>query len=177
MSKTKNQKQDLINQYKESLKVFPTFFILEPQSINPVEATALKKDLAPLNSEYNLVKNSLFEKAMEANNLPIVTLGKGQHAIVFSKEKISETAKIIKKHASDKDKERLLILGGILNNNFISASQVESLAELPSKEVLLSQLLNTMNGPIRNFMYVLKGNMQDLSYLLKAIEEKKTSLA
>ena len=177
MSKTKNQKQELIDLYKESLKVFPTFFILEPLSINPVEATALKKDLAPLDSQYNLVKNSLFEKALEASSMPVVTLGKGQHAIVFSKEKISETAKVIKKHASDKDKERLVIMGGVLNNTLISSQQVLDLAELPSKEVLLSQLLNIMNAPVRNFLYVLKGNMQELAYLLKAVEEKKASLA
>ena len=177
MSKTKNQKQNLIDTYIESLKKFPTFFILEPQSINPVEATALKKDLAPLNSQYNLVKNSLFEKALEALKMPVITLGKGQHAIVFSQEKVSETAKIIQKHAEVKEIVRLVVDGGVLNSSLISAEQVKSLAELPSKEVLLSQLLNLMNAPVRNFMYVLKGNMQELSYVLKAIEEKKTLVA
>jgi large subunit ribosomal protein L10 len=161
--------------YKESLDKHPTFFILEPLAINPREATALKKDLVKISSTYNAVKNSLFEKALEGNNLPVVSLGKGQHAIVFSGEQISETAKIIKKHASTKDKERLVIVGGILNGKEISASEVQALADLPSKEVLLAQLLNVMNGPVRNFMYVLKGNMQELSYVLKAIEEKKAA--
>lgn len=175
MSKTKSQKTDLIGVYKESLDKHPTFFILEPLAINPREATALKKDLVKISSKYNAVKNSLFEKALEGNNLPVVSLGKGQHAIVFSGEQISETAKIIKKHASTKDKERLVIVGGILNGKQISASEVQALADLPSKEVLLAQLLNVMNGPVRNFMYVLKGNMQELSYVLKAIEEKKAA--
>ena len=176
MSKTKNQKQSLIDVYKESLDKHPSFFILEPLAINPREATALKKDLAVLKSKYNLVKNSLFEKALEGNKLPVVSLGKGQHAIVFSSEQISETAKIIRKHASIKDKERIIILGGILNGKEISSIQVNSLAELPSKEVLMSQLLSVMNAPLRNFMYVLKGNIKELSYVLKAIEEKKASL-
>jgi len=173
MSKTKSQKTDLIGVYKESLDAYPTFFILEPLAINPREATALKKDLVKISSKYNAVKNSLFEKALEGNNLPVISLGKGQHAIVFSGEQISETAKIIKKHSSAKDKERLVIVGGILNGKQISADEVRALADLPSKEVLLAQLLNVMNGPVRNFMYVLKGNMQELSYVLKAIEEKK----
>jgi large subunit ribosomal protein L10 len=177
MSKTKNQKQSLIDQYKESLSKFDAFFILEPQSLNPVEATALKKDLAPLNSQYNLVKNSLFEKALEQSNMPVVSLGKGQHSIVFSMEKISETAKMITKHSKAKDKERLVIMGGVLNSKLINSAQVVALSELPSKEVLLSQLLNVMNAPIRNFLYVLKGNMQEFTYLLRAIEEKKTSVA
>ena len=133
--------------------------------------------MAVINSKYNLVKNSLFEKALEGNNLPVVSLGKGQHAIVFSGEQISETAKIIKKHASTKEKERLVIMGGILNGKEISAFQVNSLADLPSKDVLLAQLLNVMNAPLRNFMYVLKGNIQELSYVLKAIEEKKAKVA
>ena len=177
MSKTKNQKQNLIDVYKASLDQYPTFFILEPLAVNPREATALKKDLAILKSKYNLVKNSLFEKALEGNKLPVISLGKGQHAIVFSGEQISETAKIIKKHASTKDKERLVIMGGILNGKEITSIQVNALAELPSKEVLLSQLLNVMNGSVRNFMYVLKGNIKELTYVLKAIEEKKTLVA
>jgi large subunit ribosomal protein L10 len=177
MSKTKNQKQSLIDVYKESLDQYPTFFILEPLAVNPREATALKKDLAVLKSKYNLVKNSLFEKALESNNLPVVSLGKGQHAIVFSGDQISETAKIVKKHASAKDKERLVIMGGILNGKEITAIQVKSLADLPSKDVLLSQLLNVMNGPVRNLLYVLKGNIKELTYVLKAIEEKKASLS
>jgi large subunit ribosomal protein L10 len=173
MSKTKNQKQNLIDVYKASLDQYPTFFILEPLAINPREATALKKDLSVLKSKYNLVKNSLFEKALEGNNLPVISLGKGQHAIVFSSDQISETAKIVKKHTKTKDKERLVIMGGILNGKEITAFQVDSLAELPSKDVLLAQLLNVMNGSIRNFMYVLKGNIKELTYVLKAIEEKK----
>jgi len=173
MSKTKNQKQTLIDVYKENLSTFSTFFILEPLSINPVEATALKKELTPLNSQYNLVKNSLFEKALDASNMPVVSLGKGQHAVVFSMDKVSETAKVIKKHASTKDKDRLVIIGGVLNNTQISATQVDALAELPSKNVLLSQTLNIMNAPIRTFMYVLKGNIQKFTYLLKSLEEKK----
>jgi len=177
MSKTKNQKQNLIDVYKASLDQYPTFFILEPLAVNPREATALKKDLAVLKSKYNLVKNSLFEKALESNNLPVISLGKGQHAIVFSGDQVSETAKIVKKHASAKDKERLVIMGGILNGKEITAIQVNSLADLPSKEVLLSQLLNVMNGPVRNFLYVLKGNIKELTYVLKAIEEKKASLS
>jgi large subunit ribosomal protein L10 len=175
MSKTKNQKQSLIDVYKESLDQHPSFFILEPLAINPREATALKKDLAVLNSKYNLVKNSLFEKALEGNKLPVISLGKGQHAIVFSGEQISETAKVVKKHASTKEKERLVIMGGILNGKEITSVQVNSLADLPSKDVLLAQLLNVMNGPVRNFLYVLKGNIKELTYVLKAIEEKKAA--
>ena len=68
-------------------------------------------------------------------------------------------------------------MGGILNGKEITSIQVNALAELPSKEVLLSQLLNVMNGSVRNFMYVLKGNIKELTYVLKAIEEKKTLVA
>ena len=56
----------------------------------------------------------------------------------------------------------------------ISNYEVKALAELPSKEVLLAQLLSVMVGPIRNFMYVLKGNMQKFVYLLHSLEEKKS---
>ena len=174
MSKTKNQKSELVAKYATRLKANPSFFVVKPLGINPNEATAMKKELAQLGSSYNQVKNTLFELALKEAGFPMTKLGDGQHSIIFSSEKISETAKIINQFSKNKDVERLEIIGGVYNMQTISNYEVKALAELPSKEVLLAQLLSVMVGPIRNFMYVLKGNMQEFVYLLHSLEEKKS---
>lgn len=174
MPKTKQQKKSLLDVYSAKIKGSPTFFVVKPLGLNPVEATAIKKELSALDSSYNQVKNSIFELAMKENGVSIDSLGEGQHAIVFSSEKASEAAKVISKYLKDKDgKDRIEIWGGVLDNAVISAEQVQALADLPSKDVLLAQLLSVMVGPIRGFMFTLKGNMQEFVYLLNAIQEKK----
>jgi large subunit ribosomal protein L10 len=173
MAKTKNQKQDLLDKYSEKLKQYDTFFVVKPLAINPNEATAMKKELAVLGSSYNLVKNSIFELALKENNSNLTKLGDGQHSIIFSSDKISETAKVLSKFLKNKDSDRLEIISGVYNKGVITDLEIKALSELPSKEVLIAQLLSVMVGPIRNLMYVLKGNMQEFVYLLNSIQEKK----
>lgn len=176
MAKTRQQKKDVVGSYAAKLDQHPSFFVVKPLSMNPNEATAIKKELTALGSSYTLVKNSLFEVATKEKNIPFESLGLGQHAVVFSSDKVSETAKVISKFLKNKDQDRMEITGGILNGTAISAQQVQSLADLPSKDVLLAQLLSVMNGPVRNFLYVLKGNVQELVYLLNAVQEKKAQI-
>ncbi|MEI7962066.1 MAG: 50S ribosomal protein L10 [archaeon] len=176
MAKTRQQKKESVVNYSAKLQEYGSFFVVKPLSVNPNEATAIKKELSALGSSYNLVKNSLFEVALKENNLPVKSLGLGQHAVIFSSDKVSETAKVVSKFLKNAKAEvRMEITAGVLNGTAISAEQVQALADLPSKDVLLAQLLSVMNGPLRSFMYVLKGNMQELVYLLNAVQEQKVA--
>ena len=71
MSKTKNQKSELVAKYATRLKANPSFFVVKPLGINPNEATAMKKELAQLGSSYNQVKNTLFELALKEAGFPM----------------------------------------------------------------------------------------------------------
>ena len=81
MPKTKQQKKDLLGIYSAKIKENPSFFVIKPLGLNPIEATAIKKELSSLDSSYNQVKNSIFELAMKENGVAIDSLGEGQHAI------------------------------------------------------------------------------------------------
>lgn len=175
MSKNKQQKKELVSLYSTKLEKNPTFFVVKPLGINPNEATAMKKELSELGSSYNLVKNTLFQIALKEANFPLTELGDGQHSIIFSSEKISETAKVINKFSKNKDVDRLEIIAGVYNMKLITKEEVKAIADLPSKEALIGQLLSVMVGPVRNLMYVLKGNIQEFTYLLNSIQEKKTA--
>jgi len=56
----------------------------------------------------------------------------------------------------------------------LSSDQIAQLAKLPSKEVMLSQLLRTMNAPIGGFVNVLAGTIRQLMYAINAVKEQKT---
>lgn len=175
MAKSKNQKEELVKSYQQKLKKAKAVYMLKPKGVNPNEATALKKELYTLDSSYNTIKNNLFKIALQQEGLPeMESLESGAHAVLFSGDQVSETAKVITnfiKNAEDK----MEIIGGILEGNKISAEQIKSLAELPSKDQLLGQLLSVFNGPIRGFVTVAQGNIREFVYLLNAIKEAKAT--
>ena len=67
------------------------------------------------------------------------------------------------------------VICGVVEGKKVSPEQVKAMADLPSKEVLISQLLATMNGPTTNFVGALSGVLRKLVGTLEAIKEKKAS--
>jgi large subunit ribosomal protein L10 len=173
MAKNKTHKIGIVEEYAKILEGNNTFFVVNPQGIPVNSITSLKKSAYQLESSYNIVKNTLFKIALKQNGLPETKIFDGQQrAVIFSSEKISETAKLISEFA--KENEKLEIIGGMLNGVEISASEVKNLAELPSKDQLLGQLLSVMNGPARQLVTVMTGNIKEFLYLLNAINTKKS---
>lgn len=172
MAKTKAQKTELVNQYRERIQNSTCIIVFKPQKLNANDSVSVKKQLSEIGSTYNQVKNTLFKIALEQEKLPggemFLT---EEHAVIFVDSQISESAKIINEFA--KSTEKADILGGLLKGKEINASQVRELAELPSKEVLLGQLLSTFNGPLRGLVTVLNGNARELVQVINAIKETK----
>ena len=98
----------------------------------------------------------------------------GKLAAIFSYEDEIAAAKILGNFRKDKDKEaRVFFLGGILENKLLTKAEVEALSNIPSRQELYGRLVGTMNAPISGFVNALAGNLKNLVYVLKAIEEKK----
>ena len=174
MPKTKKQKTELVNQYRGKLKSSKAVYLVRPAGLTPNESTALKKELFTMGATFNTVKNTLFEIALKEESLPeFENLKEGSHSVLFSGDEMSEAAKVLKK--TIKDTQKVTIIAGLLNGAKISATQIEALADLPSKDQLIGQLLSVFNGPARGFVTVLNGNMRQFVQVLNAIKEAKSS--
>lgn len=124
-------------------------------------------------SEYTVAKKTLVNLAFKNQNVEglDMTAMEGEVATVFGYEDEVVPAKLLDEFAKGKDHVR--ILGGVLENRFISGEQVKALAKLPSKQQLLGQVVGTLNAPISGFVNVLAGNLRGLVTVLKAVGEKK----
>lgn len=172
MAKTKQEKKAIVEEYVEKLGNVKTIYFVAPQGLSVNQSTDLKKALFDHGSSFNVVKNTLFKIALEKAGLPVPELlDAGEHAVVFSGDDVSEVAKLVKQHAEDT--EKMEILGGLLDGEFISAGQVKDLADLPSKDQLIGQLLSVFNGPARGLVTVLSGNMREMVQVLSAIKDQK----
>lgn len=132
----------------------------------------IRKNLRKENVKYQVVKITLLKKALEQLGVSTENFAyTGPIAVAFSLEDETTPARIIK--SLNKEHQQLTLDGGILEKKIIGKQMVMQLADLPSKEQLLGQLLSVIAGPTRGLVTVLSGNMRQLVYALNAIAEAK----
>lgn len=146
----------------------------EYSGLNAFEIGELRRQLRDASSELCVVKNTLARRAAKGTPLEsAVAYFRGSSSVVLNYTDSTDPMKVMVKSA--KDLEKLNLKGGLITGKVLSAEEVKKVSELPSKEVLIAQLLATMNAPATNFVGVLSGVIRKLLYALKAIEQKKQS--
>lgn len=136
------------------------------------ELTALRRDLKAAQASFHVVKNKIAGKAIaERGEAVVLKLFKNQTGVVFAHGDVAAAAKIVSE--AEKKYEKLQITGGFLDNSLLSPSDVAKLASLPSREVLLGQIIGSMVAPHRGLLGVLNGVSRNLVQVLNAIKEQK----
>lgn len=149
------QKKQLVEEITEKFKSSVSTIIVDYRGLNVAEVTELRKQLREAGVEFKVYKNSLTRRAAEAAGLEgLNDVLVGPNAIAFSTEDVVAPAKILNNFA--KDHEALEIKAGVIEGNITTVEEVKALAELPSREGLLSMLLSVLQAPIRNFALAAK---------------------
>jgi len=175
MPKNKIQKQEILRNLSEKFKKSKSVVFAGFNALTVKDNEKLRDQLRQENSEYYVAKKTLMNIAFkdQIDELNVRSLD-GKLAAIFSYGDEVAPAKILANFRKDKDKEaRIFFLGGILENKLLSKSEIEAVSMLPSKQELYARLVGTMNAPISGFVNALAGNLKNLVYVLKAIEEKK----
>ena len=132
----------------------------------------LRRKLQAEGASYEVLKKSLVQIAFDEVKIDAdIKSRKGPLALAISKEDEIIPAKIVASFA--KENESLKIVGGVLENNYLSKEEMIALAKLTSKEELIAQAIGSIKAPINNFAGVLGGIIRQLVYVLKAVEEQK----
>lgn len=166
------QKKQVVAELSESIKASCTGVIVNYKGITVAEDTKLRKDLREAGDEYKVVKNTLLSRALKDAGIEgLDSVLEGTTAIAFSKDNYVSGAQILAKFADTN--KNFEIKAGFVDGGVIDAEGVKSLAKLPSKEVLVAQVLGGLNAPITGFVTVLNGTMKGLVVALNAIAEKQ----
>ena len=175
MPKTRQEKAVILRDISERIKRSKSFFFAKYSSINAEESSRIRQDLKSQQSEYLVAKKTLIELALKENEVKGVDVKslEGQVAVIFGYEDEITPVKALDKFIKEK-KEKMEFLGGILEGKFIDAGQVKQLAGLPSKQELYAQIVGSINAPVSGFVNALAGNLRNVVYVLKAIEEKRS---
>ena len=171
MSAALEEKKQLVEELKEKIGAAQSIVIVDYKGLTVFEDTELRKTLRAANVEYRVLKNRLMQKAL--NELGYTQFDEalnGPTAVAFAMSDPSAPAKILLDSA-DKTK-KISIKCGMVDGSYITVDGVKELATLPSKEVLLSKLLGTLNAPISGLARVLNETISGLARVLQKIAEK-----
>lgn len=171
----KEQKSVVVSDLHEMFAKARLAVVTECGGMPVNQVTQLRHQLRGAQAELKVVKNSLAARAAEGTSLlPVVSLFKGQVAVVIGYDDPVLPAKILRdfiKH--EKCDEKIIWRGGVIEGKTLEPAQLIATADLPSKEVLLSMLLSAMQGPLRGMAGVLQGILRGFAAVLLAIQDKK----
>lgn len=167
MAISKEKKQALLNEYDELFSKAQVAVITSYQGLNATELTAMRRQLGGAGIAFQVVKNTLVRRALEQKGVSAPEdFWQGPNAIGFATGDAVAGAKAIVEYA--RNEKRVTIRAGIMGHKFISNQEITQLAELPSREVLLGQLLGGMQAPIAGLVTVLSGTLRGLVNVLDA---------
>ena len=147
-------KKELVAELVEKIKKAQSVVFVDYQGIKVNEETSLRKQMRENGAEYLVAKNRLFKIALKESGVEdnFDEILEGTTAFAFGYNDPVAPAKAVFDLAKAK-LDVFKIKGGYLTGKKVSVKEVEELAKLPSREQLLSMLLNSMLGPIRKFAY------------------------
>lgn len=174
-AKILEQKQQFVQELAEKIKNSVTGVLVEYKGLTVAQDRELRIKLRECGASYSVIKNSILSRAFEAAGYEGMECFAGTTALALSAEDMTGAAKALSEFA--KKNKFFKIKAGFVDGNSIDAAGVETLASLPSKEVLIAQVLGGLNAPISGLVTVLNGNIRGLAVALNAIKEKKEQIA
>ena len=149
-AKVLEQKQAIVAELTERLKNSVTGVLVNYKGINVADDTALRKELREAGVQYSVVKNTLLSRACEEAELTgLQTTLAGTTALATSDEDYAAAARILANYA--KKSKTFEIKGGYLDGEVVDLATIDSLAKLPTREVLLANVLGAFQAPIASF--------------------------
>lgn len=171
----KEGKQQVVAEMHDKLQQAKAVFLADFRGMTVGKATELRNELRKADVEYKVVKNTLLELATrDTDKAVLANHFAGPTAIAFTNSDPVAAAKVLSKFAKE-PQSKLVLKAGVLSGKAMSVPDIQALAELPSREVLIAKLLGTMQAPTANFVGVLAAVPGSFVRALNAIREQKAN--
>jgi large subunit ribosomal protein L10 len=165
------EKANIVAELAEKLKRSPFVLVADYQRMNVEHFGELRNRLVPVGAEMHVVKNSFLKRAMADSGFPDVADKLiGQTAVVTGEKDVAPVAKILKAFAAEFKTTALKM--GLIDRAVVSTADVEALADLPPREILLAQLLGLFLAPATRLVRVLNEPASAFARLLNAKASK-----
>ncbi len=169
MAKTKEQKKELLKDLEEKIRQQKSVVFIGFKGVNVHDISELRNKVKEVGGEIKVVKKTLADRAFKKNGINMnVRALEGEVALVFGLKEDILPIKLV--HQKSLELEGLKILAGIFEGEIIDREKVIEIAKLPTKEELLSRLIQVISSPVSGFVNVLQGNIKGLMRVLTNVK-------
>lgn len=166
------EKKNIVDQLHDNLSRSTTVILSDYKGLDVSTINDLRRKLRESDVEFKVVKNTLLGIASQDTDVSLIKdYFKGPNAIALSFDDPVAPAKILSEFAEKHDKLEIKV--GVMNGKVLDLSAIKALSSLPSREVLLAQVLSAMNGVPTAFVRALNNVPGRLLNVLQAIKDKK----
>ncbi len=170
-----DQKSQVVSEITEKFQKASGVVLADYRGLTVAQVTQLRAQLRQAGVEYRVLKNTLVRRA--ANEVGVEGLDtylEGPTALAFSADPVAP-AKVLMEFAKANKLKTFKIKAGVLEGKVIGPEGVKALAELPTREVLLSMVLRGMQAPLTGMANVLQGPIRKMGYALEEVRKLKTA--
>lgn len=147
-------KQPIVEEISASIKDAQSVVLVDYRGLTVEQDTQLRKNLREAGVTYKVYKNTMMTRAFQGTAYEgLAPYLEGPSAVAISTEDATAPARVLAEFAKKADK--LEIKGGVVEGTVYDAKGMAAIASIPSREVLISRLLGSMQSPITNFARVM----------------------
>jgi len=159
-------KASVVTDLNKRLNDSPFIFVADYTGLNVIQFSELRTRLDKAGARCSVVKNSYLRLAAKGAGLPDLGELRGQNAIVTGEKDVAAAAKVLKNFTAEFKKPT--IRTGVVDRLIVSSEQIQAIADLPSRDVLLSQLLGVLQAPASKLVRLLNEPASQLARVLQA---------
>ena len=160
------------NRIKETLKKSDALFIVKYSGVSSPDLCSLRQTLKGSCASLFVVKNSVARRALKDSGLELLVKNiEGPCGLVFIKDEPVAVSRALCNFA--KEHEKLKLEGGSLKDKVLERKDIEAMSKLPSKEILRSQVVMTLNSPISGLVITLNQILAKFVYCIDQIRQNK----
>lgn len=170
-------KQNALSTTAQLMQDSQAVILTEYRGLTVPQVNDIRGKLKDTGADFSVIKNTLFKRA--ATELSITDEGldsalNGPTAAVFATGDPVAAAKAVSDYIASVRNSPFKVKGGVVGGKFATAAQIEQLSTIPSREVLISQMLGAFNSPVAGFVGTLGGIVSNFVYTLQAIADKQS---
>lgn len=173
MAKTREQKEQEIEEYKDMLDDTPVAVLAEFEGLSVEEMQDVRAKAREQGISVKVVKNTLLNIAAEDmgyEDLELLKIGK-MLALVTGGDDVVQAPKLVDQFRDET--EKMEVYAGIYEEGVVGSDVINNLASIPGKQELLGNLVGSLSSPTQGLVSVLHGTIRDFANVVQAIKEKK----
>ena len=172
MDNPRAEKVAVVNEVRDRLDASEGAVLTEYRGLTVAKLAELRRELAAAGGDYKIYKNTLVRLAVaDGPRAPIYDMLTGPTAIAFVQGDVSAVAKALRDFA--RTNPSLVVKGGMVGTGVLSASDIEVLADLPSRDGLLAQFAGALSAPMQQLAGLIQALPRNLAFGLSALVDQR----